>query len=213
MAQLTNVYALPYPGGPDSVDVPRDVAALAAKLDTLALARPPLVGTLPVGPVDGQEVYYQVDAAAGIVWHLRYRAASASSYKWEFVGGGRLEAEVDGAASAPVSAQVYANFTPASGPQIIVPLAGDYLLEYGCYTSPPANASGWMAAKIGAALPIDAESVGASAGTSILAVNNWTCMKKTLAAAATTILMQGYSVGSTCTFDNRRLIVTPVRVG
>jgi hypothetical protein len=52
----------------------------------------PLVSTLPGSPVDGQEVYYQDSqmAAIGAVWHLRYRAASASIYKWELVGGGKL---------------------------------------------------------------------------------------------------------------------------
>jgi hypothetical protein len=44
-------------------------------------------GTYTVAPQDGDEVYYAADATNGVIWHLRYRAASSSSYKWEFVGG------------------------------------------------------------------------------------------------------------------------------
>src|SRR4051812_22380129 len=52
---------------------------------------PARVTSLPVSPVDGQEVYYVADATNGVLWHLRYNAASASAYKWEFVGGSPLE--------------------------------------------------------------------------------------------------------------------------
>jgi microcystin-dependent protein len=46
--------------------------------------------SLPVSPTDGQEIYYAADATNGVIWHLRYRAASSSTYKWEFVGGAPL---------------------------------------------------------------------------------------------------------------------------
>lgn len=48
-----------------------------------------IVSTLPASPYDGQIVYYQTTAMAegGVVWTLRYRAASSSAHKWEFVGG------------------------------------------------------------------------------------------------------------------------------
>lgn len=67
------------------------VAEGAQAIRNLAEAvAPALVSTLPASPYDGQEVFYLADAAAGVVWHLCYRAASPSAYKWEFVGGASL---------------------------------------------------------------------------------------------------------------------------
>jgi hypothetical protein len=80
------------------------------------------VTSLPVGPVDGQETYYLADATNGVVWHLRYRAASASTHKWEFVGGASLLAGPSGSMSTSGTAS-----TPlTAGPLITLPLTGDY---------------------------------------------------------------------------------------
>lgn len=85
---------------------------------------PAFVTSLPASPVDGQEVYYLADATTGVVWHLRYRAASSSSYKWEFVGGPPLHsANFSGAHN---SSQ---NYYIDSGISLTVPLAGEYLAE------------------------------------------------------------------------------------
>jgi hypothetical protein len=53
-----------------------------------SLASPPRVTSLPSTPSDGDIVDFIADASAGVVWRLRYRASSSSSYKWEYVGGG-----------------------------------------------------------------------------------------------------------------------------
>jgi len=53
-----------------------------------------VVSSLPSSPVNGQDCYYLADATNGVVWHLKYRSASASTFKWEYVGGGSLHAEV-----------------------------------------------------------------------------------------------------------------------
>jgi hypothetical protein len=79
-------------------------------------------------PVDGQEVYLQVDAANGIVWHLRYNAASASAYKWEYLGGPPLYSETR--AQALCGATYAASGDPL--PNITLPsLAGDYEIHFG----------------------------------------------------------------------------------
>jgi hypothetical protein len=99
-----------------------------------ALQPPPLVSTLPSNPVDGAEVYFLADATNGIIWHLRYRAASASAYKWEFLGGPKLYAEWAGAQGAHYLPPAYGSFVsiPASKTQITpLPLAGDYMAQYG----------------------------------------------------------------------------------
>ena len=90
-----------------------------------------LVSVLPSSPADGQEVYFQNAAMAtdGLIWHLRYRAAAPGSYKWEFIGGSplyvvRRERESIG------TNQAWADITPVS-PELTIPLAGDYMVEFG----------------------------------------------------------------------------------
>lgn len=81
-----------------------------------------VVTALPGGPVDGQVINFLADAANGIVWRLRYRAASASAYKWEYLGGAELSAFIAGATAGTVST-LYGDL---GGPSLAIPLAGDY---------------------------------------------------------------------------------------
>ena len=85
---------------------------------------PLLVSVLPSSPTEGMEVYFQNSAMAtlGVEWHLRYRATSASSYKWEFVGGGPMLAT--GMGSLTQTTVTTAPLT--GGPTFTVPLAGEY---------------------------------------------------------------------------------------
>lgn len=89
------------------------------------LTGPSLVTSLPASPTDGQEVYYQnaVMEVARIIWHLRYRSASASSYKWEFLGGLPLLSDVD-TDETIINPAGFAEL--ATTQSIIVPLAGVY---------------------------------------------------------------------------------------
>ena len=95
----------------------------SAKLATGATSAT-YVTTLPSSPVDGQEVYYQADGTNGVIWHLRYRSGSASTYKWEYVGGTALSSEVPASEGIPASGS-YGNLATV-GPSVTVPLAGDY---------------------------------------------------------------------------------------
>lgn len=95
-----------------------------------ATAAPRLVTALPASPNDGDEVYYLADATAGIVWHLRYRATSSSAYKWEYVGGPPLSQLIS--TFETHTSTSYANLATL-GPQITIPLAGDYMLALGAY--------------------------------------------------------------------------------
>lgn len=88
----------------------------------------PLMSSLPTSGYDGQEIYLQnaAMAADGIVWHLRYRAASASAYKWECLN------------HKPLRAYYYADqFTSSAGwgnplnPTITVPFTGIYTTQFG----------------------------------------------------------------------------------
>lgn len=89
--------------------------------------RTPIHTSLPVAPTDGQEIRYLADAANGIVWDLRYRAASASPYKWEVIGGSPLTASDD--TGITTASAAYIDGSPAIS--IIAPLAGDYMIAHG----------------------------------------------------------------------------------
>lgn len=89
---------------------------------------PTYVTSLPSGPIDGQEVYYAADATNGVIWHLRYRSASSSSYKWEFVGGPPMSAYNYDSGAVTTSGTAYTVVT-YTNPSLTLPLAGDYVLR------------------------------------------------------------------------------------
>ena len=191
--------ALPYPSQSDTADVPRDIQALAVKLDASGG-----IGTsLPASPTDGQEYFYIADAANGIVWHLRYRAASSSPYKWEFVGGAALNSDFLGAQSAAIGSW-------GSGlPQIAVPRAGDYQFTFSATATPSA------AGLIGLALYtsgvfVDTQSASqALAGEQILGRAD----VPQLAVPAGTVYQHGFYTAVAATFQRRYISVRPVRIG
>jgi hypothetical protein len=89
------------------------------------------VTSLPSYPYDGQEVYYVADNTNGIIWHLRYNAASSSPYKWEFIGGSELVSYV-AASSATLGGGSSYSSQLADGTgiiNIVAPLAGEYWCE------------------------------------------------------------------------------------
>jgi len=62
-------------------------AKVTGVLPWAKLAHPAQVTALPGSPVDGQEVYYVFTSnSVEYLWHLRYRAAAASTHKWEVLG-------------------------------------------------------------------------------------------------------------------------------
>lgn len=96
------------------------------------VALPTFESTLPASPYEGQEIYFQDAALAtlGIVWHLRYRSGGGT-YKWEAVGAQAplITRETTLQMSMAASNGVATAFSPAVS--ITLPVAGDYLLQYG----------------------------------------------------------------------------------
>lgn len=103
-----------------------------------------IVSSLPSNPQDGQIVFYQASgtvggpssaeysmADKGIVWQLRYRENSSSTYKWEFVGGQEIYTFVN----ADVTGGTDAVWREWTDQRIVFPLAGDYEISYGAYLS------------------------------------------------------------------------------
>lgn len=204
--------ALPYPTLSDSADVPRDIQALATKIDGITFGAS-LVTSLPASPADGQECHYLADNANGLVWHLRYRAASSSAYKWEVVGGSPLTQQVDALVTSTSS-----TFTAlAGGPSITVPLAGDYLVGIGATTSLNASSqSTYMTYTVGAVAADNTDGINLAQPTSV--IGTWASLahtrrKNAIAAAAALVAVYAATGGGTGSWQWRWMNVMPIRVG
>jgi hypothetical protein len=173
------------------------------------------VSSLPGSPVDGQECFYVADATAGAVWHLKYRAASGSSYKWEFVGGSPLFAEVT--TDESTTSATYAALTTA-GPSITLPLAGDYRVAIGAAfeTINAAGTTGLMSYDIGGTGAVDANAAWGSWQASGATGNIDTGSRERVKTALTAVALVSKYKSTTANamhFFNRWMRVTPVRVG
>lgn len=193
-----------------------DASQVMANLNAInAAVDQATVTSLPGSPYDGQEVYYLADATNGIVWHLKYRSASGSAYKWEFVGGTELYAEVD--TSEATTSTSYVSLT-TTGPSVTAPLAGDYMLELAnnCANNTAgfsSYATWWIAGLFAPSAPgnID-DMVAASAGAN----NQYTMRRrrrKNGIAAASLVQAKYAADGNTATFRYRSISIRPVRVG
>jgi hypothetical protein len=170
----------------------------------------PLVTTLPPSPADGQVIDYLADSANGVIWRFRYRAASASAYKWEFVGGAPMQATAGSVDST--TSTTYADLP--NGPSVTVPLAGDYQVEHGGYLRNSLTAtSTLMSFSLGAAAAVEAnsvvvDSVASGNGSAVARTQRITGLAASAAITAKYRVLSG-----TGTFIYRGLTVTPVRVG
>lgn len=173
-------------------------------------ALPTFVTALPANAVDGQECYFVADAANGVVWRLKYRAADTSSYKWNFAGGPPLTDEVLNFEST--SSTAFASLTTA-GPTITVPVAGDYIVEIGA--SAYANAvvgDAVMSYAIGATAATENDRVLIGASTTF-SQSGSRARRKTGLAANTALAAQYKGQAGAVTFLDRWMRVAPVRVG
>jgi hypothetical protein len=191
-----------------------DAANLAALAVTPSkmLGHDAVVSSLPVAPVDGQECFFLADAANGVVWALKYRAASASAFKWEFIGGPPLSAII--ATSESTASITYVALTTA-GPTVTAPLAGDYavLAMYEGISSVAANGFA-MSYQIGATAASDGDrAVGYSAVASGPVVIAHELPKLGIAAATAFSARYRAVTGGTATFVRRQLFLRPIRVG
>jgi len=212
----TPILTLPYPIPDDTVDVPRDIQALATKLDGISSLRPPLVSSLPGTPVDGQEIYYLADPTNGVIWHLRYRAASASPYKWEFVGGSELRAWVG--TGDTTTSPTLGNLVSTPGPTIFNPLVGDYLVRAGCQCGPASaiqNASIGLTSTLSPA-PGDNQhtiSLGGAGWYGLMEMTRVVTLTAVGQVAGGFVQMQYATNAGTATFSRRVMTMYPLRVG
>lgn len=176
-----------------------------------------LTTTLPSSPPDGTIVNYDT-GTDGVVWQLRYDSGSASAYKWQFVGGPALRSNVqtDEGTTAVVS---YANLA-TTGPQLTVPLVGEYDINFGvnayagagapitCIASPTATTDldpALAAADPRSVLTYEAVNGG---GTSVARH-----LAATITAAGRVVTLQYRTSSGTSQFRWRWMTIVPVRVG
>jgi hypothetical protein len=164
--------------------------------------------------IDGDEI--MVVVAANSNWHMRYNAFEGA-YKWEFLGGPPMFAEITVADLISSSSYVDAS-TP--GPTIVLPRAGIYDIEIGLRTfftgqSTDMNYT-WMSYSIGATGASDADAVivGMESG---LPSNGPSSRprRKTISAAETLTAKYKRTAEATATnksIDSRWMRVYPVAI-
>ena len=201
----TPTWLLPYPSLTDTPDVPRDMQALANRIDLVA---PIGRGTaLPATPIDGQLFEWVIHDAAGIQWLMRYNNAAAT-YKWEFVGGppkqDRSDAEAGGSTLPAMS---------PSGPPIVMPKSGQWAFEYGGLLFVGSGPGGIGVCSLGLIV------AGANVGHAIFSQIPAGCATehsgvehRTVAKSATVTLGTGLGSGSTGSTQFRWLRWHPLRV-
>lgn len=177
-----------------------------------------LVTSLPTSPVNGQMIDYVADATNGIVWRFRYRSASSSPYKWEFVGGPAAYSYVGpndyNGSRETISTLAFGDLATV-GPSFTTPFAGDWDCTFNALAQTTGTATHirvWATGdsalnwNFGDSQAYNANQLNAThAGT----------IRRTGIASGSTLKMQ-YAVsnaGTTAYFWNRRFYVTPVRIG
>jgi hypothetical protein len=172
-----------------------------------------------LSPVDGDEAYLTVDAAAGIIWHLKYRSA-APGRKWEFVGGSALTASVDTKEALPSDGDGSYRALSTFGPYVYAPRDGDYVIEQAAFACMAQQAGSGqpsitrMSPNIGGAT----YDQYATQITSIGQTQWWQQRRQTLANIPGGALIASYyshdtiGDGPPATFEFRRLSILPVRI-
>lgn len=172
---------------------------------------PQRVTVLPSGPLDGDEIVFVADAANGVLWHLRCNAASASPYKWEFVGGAPLFSEV--AASQSVSVSAYSDLT-TPGPAVTLPLSGDYIVAHGARMySDQNNGEAWMSYAVGATAASDVDGINHYNPSAVYAMAEAMERRRNSQTGVTLTAKYRRGAAGAASFEKRWMRATPVRVG
>jgi hypothetical protein len=166
--------------------------------------------TLPGSPIDGQQAIL-VDSVTNPTyqWQFRYNAGSSSAYKWEFIGGTPITAEVTGTDTSTSTTYTLL----ANGPSVVLPRAGDWLVEIEAVISNTnAGTTNYLNAGDSA---IAANIVLSPAFSQPSPANYWNSVHlKGIARGlgAITLYAKVLTNGGTASYQARRLIVQPVRV-
>jgi len=171
---------------------------------------PPIVTALPANPQFGDVVTYIADATNGVAWNLQYDASG--TYPWKFIGGAPLLNTV--AASESTANPSYVALTTA-GPQITVPVAGDYDVLIGCNFNGGAgnDIPGVMSFLVGGTAASDSDAVWISTrGPGFDSTISKPSRKTGIAASTALVARYKSPVSAGMIFSQRFMRVTPIRV-
>jgi hypothetical protein len=143
MPASTARLALPYPIPDDTVDVPRDVQALATKLDAITGITPAIVTTLPASPVEGQECVWAPvitrknggSLLSDAYWRMRYIGG-----RWRFLGGAPYVVAIPGPFAFT---NLGTSFLPLKT-RISIPSVGDWLVRSQCTLTGVSGGTGYQ---------------------------------------------------------------------
>lgn len=191
-----------------NADVDANAAIALSKLELNPAPTP--ATSLPGSPVDGQiAVLTDSTTAPTYTWRFRYLAAGGT-YKWQFVGGAPLVAEV-ATAQATGSLGSYVALATA-GPSITVPRAGVWIVTHGFQGLGAASATAaWMSFDIGASSAVDTNGTASQQGSAI-PMAAMRQQQLTIVAASTALVSKYKSTGANSTFGPRHLSILPVQV-
>lgn len=167
----------------------------------------PIVSSLPDGSVTS-EVHWEVDAVAGILWHMRYRSTLG---KWCYIGGAALAADIDTGSDESTASTSYTTLTTA-GPVITLPRSGVYEIGLGAsLRNSTAGSFTYMSYSVDAAAASDLDAVLLNAGVANQQVPASRFMHRTFAAAS--VLTAKYKASAnTANFNRRWMLVRPVLI-
>lgn len=168
------------------------------------------VTALPGSPFDGQLILFTDSTSAPTyMWQLRYNANSASSSKWEFLGGSNFRS-----AEADISFANITSYTMTNSPAaILAPLAGDYdVIISGTSQRASGNESFWSYNVNGAGA---ADAIASRTGTASGSFGAlWFYQRQTLAVSdSVRIAYRASNTGTNHFLDNARLELRPFAVG
>lgn len=181
-------------------DVTNEVIAQTPKYVTLAQFA-------ALVPYDSQEVYLVVDATNCVVWHLRYNNGSASSYKWEYLGGGPVRIDATGGSTSSTS---YIDIAASS---FVLPRAGDYDILFGSsiYNS-ASTTNNFVSLKKGSAVTSDNDGLSHQNMTVIQNLSLARTIQYLGAAASDTVKLQARTLAGTMFWGQTFMRITPVRI-
>lgn len=177
---------------------------------------PPVVTQLPSQATVGDSVLYAADATNGIYWQLQYDGIG--TYPWKFIGGSELASLAS--AGASVTSTTYAA-TPSGGPDIVIPVAGDYRVRLEANMSNPPNGTPYytyMSFAVGATAATDADGMAVGWSTAAVSGGGVPDMRasrttnKTITAASTTLSCRYRVNAGTGYVSTRGIFAMPIRV-
>lgn len=173
-----------------------------------------LVTALPTAPVDRQEVFYLADSTNGIIWHFRYRSASGSSFKWEFVGGSPLTAQIATQEGLSANSGAFVDAVTNVGPTVTVPLGGDYVVDFhATLLHNTASVVGAVGVKPGSGTVTFPAEVNFGTVVNLNNTHGRSGQLYTGLAASSAMKVQYRSPSGAMQVLNRTIAVRPVRVG